>query len=336
MKVKQNYILLLFLTLCGANAFPQDVSFSQFYTNPLYLNPAFAGSIGVPRVALQYRNQWHSFSNAYNTYSAAADFPVEKLRGGLGINFINDALADGAINSYMANAAYSVHLQLSKKFRFNGGLQVGYHQNSLNVNKLVFADGLDPNFGEHTPSGELEYLTDPNHSYIDFSTGVLVYSERVFFGFAAHHLNEPNQSFISDQYSDAKLNRKYTAHFGARLPVYLYGHNRKKFDITPQLIIQSQGEFQQINYGMFAAKRGLAAGVWFRQNFGIRYDAVIFLVGFVRKQWQLTYSYDLTVSGLGGNSGGTSEISLAFLLRKVKKGKALPFFDKYEEEFGEM
>lgn len=333
MIILRNYITLFFLIFCGTAGFAQDVSFSQFYTNPLYLNPAFAGSIGVPRVALQYRNQWHSFSNAYNTYSAAADFPVEKLRGGLGVNFINDALANGALNSYIVNAAYSVHLRLSEKFWFNGGIQAGYNQNSLNVNDLVFADNLDPIYGDHGISEEV--ITDPNHSFLDFSTGILVYSKRLFFGLAAHHLNEPNQSFTGDQYSDAKLNRKYSAHFGARLPVYLYGHYRKKFDISPQLIIQSQGEFQQINYGLFAAKRGLAAGMWFRQNFGIRYDAVIFLVGFVRKQWQLTYSYDMTVSGLGGNSGGTSEISLAFLLREIKKGKAMPFFDKYEEEFGD-
>ncbi|MCY1718830.1 PorP/SprF family type IX secretion system membrane protein [Prolixibacteraceae bacterium Z1-6] len=329
------YIFLVFIL--GINCVNgQDVSFSQFYSNPLYLNPAFAGSVGVPRFALQYRNQWQSFSNAFNSYSAAADFPVERLSGGLGINVINDAQANGALNSYMVSAAYAVHLRVNEKFRFHGGLQVAYNQNSLKVNDLIFADNLDINFGNHGVSGELNYLTDPNFSYVDFSTGVLVFSEKVFFGVAAHHLNEPNQSFVSGQNSDTKLNRKYTAHLGARLPVYLYGHNRKKFDISPQLILQSQGEFQQINYGMFATKRGLAAGAWFRQNFGIRYDAVIFLVGFVRKRWQFTYSYDMTVSGLGGDSGGTSEVSLVFLLREMKKGGNLPFFDKYEEEFGEM
>lgn len=334
-KLKIYSIPLIFLSLVNL-VYGQDVSFSQFYTNSLYLNPAFAGSIGVPRVALQYRSQWHSFGNAYNTYSAAADFPVDMLRGGVGITFINDAQGNGALNSYIVNAAYSVHIQLSENFKFNCGLQVGYNQNSLNVSELVFADNLDANFGEHGISGELNNLIDPNYSFVDYSTGVLVYSEKLFFGVAAHHLNEPNQSFSSSQNSDAKMNRKITAHFGARLPVYLYGHNRKKFDLSPQLIVQSQGEFQQINYGMFAAKRGLAAGVWFRQNFGIRYDAVILLVGFVRKRWQFTYSYDMTVSGLGGSSGGTSEVSLTFLLREIKRGRILPFFDKYEEEFGEF
>ena len=336
MKILKRHIFILILLFWATLGNAQDVSFSQFYTNPLYLNPAFAGTIGVPRVALQYRNQWHAFDNAFNTYSAAMDMPVEKLRGGIGFNFINDAQANGALNTYQANAAYAVNIQLSEHYWLNGGIQAGYHQNSLNVDDLIFADNLDPITGNTGVSGEVGLITDPNHSYVDFSTGVLVYSQKLFFGLAAHHLNEPNQSFVSGSDTDAKLDRKYTAHLGARLPVFLHGHRRKKFDVSPQLILQSQGKFQQINYGLFAAKRGLATGVWFRQNIGLQYDAVIFLVGFVRKKWQLTYTYDMTVSGLGGDSGGTSEISLVFLLREMKKGKTLPFFDRYEEEFGEM
>lgn len=334
LKQKINIVLVLLLVI-HAHVFAQDVSFSQFYSNPLYLNPAFAGSSGVPRVALQYRNQWHSFDNAFNTYSAAIDFPVEKLQGGLGMYFMNDAQGNGALNKYMVNAMYSFHLRLSEHFHFQGALQGGYFQNSLNVNDLIFADNLDMNFGDHGTSGELAYITNPNHSYVDFSTGILVYSKKTFFGLAAHHLTEPDQSFVEGSGTDAKLDRKYTLHFGARLPVFLYGHRRKKFDISPQIIVQSQGNFQQINYGLFAAKRGIAVGTWFRQNFGLRYDAVIFLVGFVRKKWQFTYSYDMTVSGLGGNSGGTSEVSLAFLLREIKRDKFLPFYERYEEEFGE-
>ena len=335
MKILKGHIVILLLLFCAKSALSQDVSFSQFYTNPLYLNPAFAGTIGVPRVALQYRNQWHAFDNAFNTYSAAIDLPVEKLRGGLGLNVINDAQANGALNTFQVNAAYSVKVRLSEKYWLNGGVQAGYVQNSLNVNELVFADNLDPNFGNNGVSGEIGLIDNPNYSYLDFSTGILVYNTRLFAGLAAHHLNEPNQTFISGDDSGVKLNRKYTAHLGAKLPVYLYGHRRKKFDISPQFILQKQGEFNQINYGLFAAKRGVAVGAWFRQNFGVRYDAVIFMFGFVRKKWQFTYSYDMTVSGLGGNSGGTSEVSLVFLLREIKKGKTLPFFDKYEEEFGE-
>jgi len=332
-RIFQNTIFLFFV-MCTGIAFSQDISFSQFYANPLYLNPAFSGSVGVPRVALQYRNQWSGFNNAFTTYSAAFDMPVQKLQGGIGGYILNDAQADGILNTLQFNLSYSVFIQLSENYRLHGALQAGFNQNSLNTEKLIFADNLDPYYGNHGSSAELATLTDPNYSFVDFSSGVLMYSKRLFYGIAVHHLTEPNQSFYSGNEDVAKLNRKYTAHFGARLPVYLYGHNRKKFDISPQLIVQSQGQFRQFNYGIFATKYGLTAGTWFRQNFGFRYDAVIFMVGFMKKSWQFNYSYDFTISGLRADSGGTSEVSLTFLLNTSAKSKFLPFFNQYEEEFG--
>ena len=328
------YIILFIFSIYADNSIAQDISFSQFYSNPLYLNPAFSGSGGVPRIALQYRNQWQGFDNAFTTYSAGFDMPIDKLQGGMGLNIINDAQANRIINSTQVNFSYAVYLQLSENFRLHGGLQVGYHRNSLNTGALVFADNLDPNFGNHGISAELANLTDPNYSFVDFSTGVLMYSKRIFFGLAAHHLTEPQQSYYTGNENVAKLDRKYTAHFGARLPVYLYGHNRKKFDISPQLIFQKQGISSQINYGVFATKYGFTAGTWIRQNFGVRYDAVIMLLGFVKKSWQITYSYDWTVSGLRGEAGGTNEISLVFLLNRSENNKILPFSNQYHEEFG--
>ena len=332
-RIFQNTIFFFFV-MCTGIAFSQDISFSQFYANPLYLNPAFSGSVGVPRVALQYRNQWSGFNNAFTTYSAAFDMPVQKLQGGIGGYVLNDTQADGILNTLQFNLSYSVFIQLSENYRLHGALQAGFNQNSLNTSKLIFADNLDPYYGNHGTSAELATLTDPNYSFVDFSSGVLMYGKRLFYGIAVHHLTEPNQSFYSGNEDVAKLDRKYTAHFGARLPVYLYGHNRKKFDISPQLIVQSQGQFHQFNYGIFAIKRGLTAGTWFRQNFGFRYDAVIFMVGFMKKSWQFNYSYDFTVSGLRADSGGTSEVSLTFLLNTSAKSKLLPFFNQYEEEFG--
>ncbi|WP_423129717.1 PorP/SprF family type IX secretion system membrane protein [Gaoshiqia sp. Z1-71] len=329
----QTGLIIFFLLLSGFPVvFGQDVSFSQYYANPLYLNPAFAGSAGVPRVALQYRDQWQQFDQAYTTYSAAIDLPVNFLQGGIGIHVLNDAQAGNMLNSFQINGSYSVYIRLNEAFKLHGALQSGYNQNSIDVNKLVFADNLDINYGHHGSTAEV--ITEPNHSFVDFSTGLLVYSKRLFFGGALHHLTEPKMSYSTGSDQQGKLDRKYTAHAGARLPVFRYGHLRRKFDVSPQLIAQKQGVSTQINYGMFAMKHGLTAGAWFRQNFGIRYDAMILLVGFVNKRMQFTYSYDWTLSGLSAASGGTSEISLTFLLKESRKNYELPFFSPYDDSFG--
>ncbi|WP_163715325.1 PorP/SprF family type IX secretion system membrane protein [Mangrovibacterium lignilyticum] len=325
--------LTLLLWLMGtAVSYGQDVSFSQYYTNPLYLNPAFAGTIGAPRIALQYRNQWQQFDGAYTSYSAAFDAPVKKLQGGLGVYLLNDAQASQMLNSFQLNVAYSVKVRLNEDYFFHGGIQVGYAENTLKTNELVFADNMENNGG--IPGSSAEVFTDPKFSYLDYSFGLLIYSKKVFGGLTIHHLTEPDLSFSEDNSYDRKLPRKYSLHAGARLPVFRHGHLHKKFDISPQLILQKQGVSEQVNYGMFATKNGFTGGAWFRQNFGIKYDAVILLVGYTTPWMQLTYSYDWTVSGLAGQTGGTSEISLAFVLNKRRDGGRLPFFVPYEERFG--
>lgn len=326
--------LFLMLVCCWLPAEAQDVSFSQFYSNPLYLNPAFAGSLDVGRAAVQYRNQWHTFSKAFNTYSVAFDFPVKKLQGGLGFFLLNDSQAAGSFQSLQFNAIYSVFVRVGENYRLQGALQAGFHQNSLRIDKLIFPDNLDPFYGNHWISQETGFLSDPGFSFFDFSTGLLLYSHNYFGGLAIHHLAEPRQSFYQGAAGSDVLSRKYTAHFGARLPVFLYGHHRKKFDISPQIVMQYQRGFGQLNYGLFATQKGLTAGAWFRQNFGLRYDALILLAGFTKSRWQINYSYDITVSGLWGNTGGTSEISLVFLLRQLDEKQHLPFYNSWEDDSG--
>ncbi len=325
---------LLIMFLLPTNLQAQDVSFSQFFSNPLYLNPAFSGSVGVPRLALQYRNQWQGFSNAFNTYSAAFDFSAEKLQGGLGFFVLNDAQAANSLQSLQLNASYAVFIRVSKNYRLHGAIQAGIHQNSLNLDKLVFADNLDPYNGNHGISEELAWVPDVKHTYPDFSAGLLLYSSKHFGGLAIHHLTEPQRSFYTDSAHTDVLPRKYSLHFGSRLPIYLHGQLRKTFDLSPQIVMQFQDNYGQVNYGLFASMKGFSAGTWFRQNFGLQYDAVIFLLGFSRKQWQINYSYDVAVSGLWGQTGGTSEISLVFLLKSIGRESHLPFYDVFDEGNG--
>ena len=49
------------------SAWAQDPQFTQFYANPLYLNPAFAGTVRCPRAVLNYRNQWPALTGTFVT-----------------------------------------------------------------------------------------------------------------------------------------------------------------------------------------------------------------------------------------------------------------------------
>ena len=51
-------IFIVLMLTTALDLYAQDPQFSQFYANPVYLNPAFAGTARCPRVVLNYRNQW--------------------------------------------------------------------------------------------------------------------------------------------------------------------------------------------------------------------------------------------------------------------------------------
>ena len=59
--------------------YAQDPTFTQFYANPLYLNPAFAGSNKCPRISMNYRNEWPQLTGNYVTYSLAYDSYVKNI-----------------------------------------------------------------------------------------------------------------------------------------------------------------------------------------------------------------------------------------------------------------
>ena len=72
----------------------------------------------------------------------------------------------------------------------------------------------------------------------------------------------------------------------------------------------------------------IIAGIWFRHNFN-NPDAVIALLGFEYKQYKIGYAYDYTISKLTNATGGSHEISIAYIFdcyqetRKSSKIKAI-------------
>ncbi|MDG1036239.1 MAG: type IX secretion system membrane protein PorP/SprF, partial [Crocinitomicaceae bacterium] len=56
----KHFILIAIVCFITSIANAQDPQFTQFYANPIYLNPAFAGSNVCPRFSMNYRNEWPS------------------------------------------------------------------------------------------------------------------------------------------------------------------------------------------------------------------------------------------------------------------------------------
>ncbi len=320
-------LLTVIAVFTFATARAQDPHFTQFYANPIYLNPAFAGSARCPRINLNYRNQWPALHRTYITYSASYDQHIDLISGGIGINIINDKAGEGTLSTTNISGIYAYQLNISRDFSIRLGLQATYVQKKLNWDLLTFGDMIDPRYGYIYATQEQR--PNESRSFTDFSAGILAYSSTVYGGVAINHLTEPDEAFIVEGTSE--LPRKITAHVGAMLPmggsgVYHYGSTRDEGTtyISPNVVYQKQISFNYLNLGAYVLHSPLIGGLWFRANIdeGFRSESVIALVGIQKGLFKFGYSYDVTVSKLGnGNTGGAHEISfgMQFECRPKKK-----------------
>lgn len=304
-------IVFLICTFSSNDLKAQDPEFTQFYANPMYLNPAFAGSTRCPRLVFNYRNQWPGISGTYITYSASYDQHVDAISGGLGVLVTSDQAGNGTINTTNASVIYSYYLPVTKSFSIKVGVQATYAQKSVDWTKLTFGDMIDNKLGFVNGTNEVQPNTTASN--VDFSAGILGYSNSFFIGGSAHHLLEPNESLMG---AESPLPMKITGHAGAIIPMGKQSHRSRRrrrrnrnalpeSSISPNVLYQKQKDFQQLNLGLYVTKGPIVGGLWYRNK-----DSFIVLVGLQTTNFRLGYSYDVTISKLSNASAGSHELSM--------------------------
>jgi len=316
MKTKKTLLFTLFILVWIVKSYAQDVIYSQFYANPLYLNPALAGAKLDQRITLNYRNQWPSISKGYVTYSAAWDQQFDKLSGAFGVMVNADVGGGGVYNRFSGSGIYSYRLQASRFIVLNAAIQASYVQYKLDWNKLLFSDQIDVHSGGIEPTRE--YIPSKlTVGVVDLNAGILGgYKESLYFGVVVNHLTRPDIAFYDG--NENKMSMRWTVHSGVLIDFFqgMDGEDIRNFSISPNFIYVQQAEFRQLNVGMYVNKFPFVWGAWMRHNFG-NPDAVIALFGFQTKNYKIGYSYDYTISHLTNRSGGAHEISIAWLFRRA-------------------
>lgn len=320
-------VLAGLLLIVSGNAAAQDVGFSQFYANPLYLNPAFAGTAVAPRISMSYRAQWPGLTSAFTTISASYDQYFEDLHGGLGVILLTDRVGDhGALSTNTLGAMYAFNFRVAREVNISAALQISLMNTRLSWDDyLRFPDQIDAEMG-------FSYMTnavqpDKLSQYaLDFNFGAVAYSRKWYAGFAISHLTQPNVAF----YSEDPVPMKITVHGGGLINVAEEERRQSSLGlgqpiISPNIVYQYQAGLHYFNYGLYLDWEPFLVGVWFRHG-TINADAFIFQVGLQKDYFKFGYSYDVTVSKLANNTAGAHEFSLGFLLpvpEHKKKVKAI-------------
>jgi type IX secretion system PorP/SprF family membrane protein len=319
MNNKPFIFILLTILFVMPKAYSQDPLFSQFYANPLYLNPALAGATICPRAIANFRDQWPSIGGAFVTYNASYDQYINGIHGGIGVMVTADRQGGGALNMTTISAMYAYKFNLSSRIVASAALQVGYFQRHLAFDKLVFGDMIDPATGNVDPGKTLEKPPDnPTVGAPDFSTGIFLdYDEKFYGGISVSHLSQPNIGFYAT--GNDPLYMKFTVHGGTVINLKQSGFGEdREFSISPNILYQQQFKYHQLDLGVYVTVDPFIGGLWFRHNFE-NADALTPLVGVHYKNLRVGYSYDLTLSRLKGSSGGAHEVSASWQFPCVEK-----------------
>jgi len=330
--------LFLFIILFTSNLFGQNAHFSQFYANPLYLNPAFAGSNNCPRLSINFRDQWPAIAGNFITFSGSYDQHINALRSGIGLLVMGDiagynAGRGGVMNTYNASAIYNFRIKVTPKFNIQFALQGGYMSHTFNWQNLEFASEI---IDSYTPPYFPQEISDNlKKSQFDAAIGFVGYTSYLYFGLAAHHLFPIQISFLRSSSDKFKTTwePKWTAHIGGKITISQKNKreiNNGDIFLYPNFVFISQGKFNYLHEGFYFNFYPLTVGAWLRHNFK-NVDALIVSCGVEYKLLRVGYSYDFTLTKLEG-TGGSHEVSLQFTLpcnndqgRKTKSKRKLQY-----------
>ncbi|MEM7162099.1 MAG: type IX secretion system membrane protein PorP/SprF [Bacteroidota bacterium] len=306
-------ILSIAIAIITISLNAQDQHFTQFYANPTYLNPAFAGHTAQSRLALNYRNQWPSIPGAFVSYNFSYEQYVRELKSGFAIMGSRDQAGSGALSDNQLGLLYSYEIRIQRDLYLRPGIQFSQVFRNVNYNRLVFGDQLIT-----SNNSTVEIFPDRNTSYLDVGAGAMLFGRYFWIGVAAHHINRPDESLLG--MDESLLPIKYSAHGGYRIPTNRRVGSRTASAVVYAFNYKMQNEFDQLDLGFYYEFNPMVFGVWYRglpfvksnESELINQDAIAIMIGYEFNDIKFGYSYDLTISPLLANSGGAHEISLIY------------------------
>jgi type IX secretion system PorP/SprF family membrane protein len=300
----------------------QDLQLTQFYASPLYLNPALAGSNSYTRIVTSYRNQWAGLPGSFNSFLLSFDHYFQRLSSGVGALITKDRAGTVGLGTNSIELNYAFDYKINRYWSTAIGISAAYRYRTLDFDKLIFGDQIVRN-----ASSSVQPQIPEKVHFFDFSSGLVFFSAKTWFGISFSHITKPDQSFLP---KGADLPVKGSIHGGTN--IYLEKKGSGKFSIKPYFMLAANYKFQekydQLDVGLYLKQPSYFVGVWYR---GIpvkhykpgysNHDAFAVLLGGMYKHTTLSYSYDFTVSRLAGVSGGSHEIAITYYIPNPKKLK---------------
>lgn len=324
---KYHYCIILFVLLSFFRlGTAQDIHYSQFNANPIYLNPANTGAIdGIFRVGINQKTQWLSVTKPFVSFSTSFDAPVYKNNSrrhiiGVGAQINTDRAGDSRYSNTTGNVSIAYTKSLDKKNhnKLSIGIYTGFLQRSINYAALSFDEQYrGGEYNENNPISE--NLGKEKFTYFDCGAGILWgltpnKQNSYNIGVSVSHLTQPDMTLFDDR---SPLHIKTTAYATARIAI------AKNYYLLPMLYTAFQHKYQEITFGSnfdyeyqkkaYETKLVAGGGIFYRWN-----DAIIVCANVQWENIRLGLNYDINISSLvrASHARGSFELSLYYIFKK--------------------
>lgn len=268
----------------------QDEQSSLYMFNPLYFNPAYAGSRNSIHAVGIGRFQWVGMEGAPITQFASFDMPVRSQSIGLGVHFVHDRI--GARERTGVYADFSFSIRLNKKG----------HRLAFGVN--AGADFANYNFATVPTNNPNDPILQNSYSGIrpNIGGGIYYYGDRFFAGASIPRILDDAVLESIDQVSVTKRHIFITGGYVFRLNSVLDLKTSALVKLTPFAPVTFD-----VNASLYIQKR-FWIGAMYRYHESVGANLAINIAPWMT----VGYAFDYPINDLRTNQFGTHEVMLSF------------------------
>lgn len=292
--MKKLNILILFFTLLASGSFAQqDLMISQYMTNLLPTNPAYAGTSGNFNAMAISRHQWVGFEGAPTSNILVINSPFLKHNIGVGFTLIHDQV--GPIQQTLVYADFAYNINLTARTKLSFGLKAGMNLQQPDLSSIETLEA-DPSF---LVPQEAQIM--PN-----FGFGMYLYSVKYYVGVSTPKLL--TNSFTPGGDTEVSMEGGEERHyFIIGGGVITLSDNWKLRPSTFVKLVPNAPPSVDVS-----AMAIVKDAFWFGSTYRIG-DGFAFITQYqLNRNFRLGYSYDIALTKMSSTNAGTHEVMLSY------------------------
>lgn len=296
--MKKSLIISILFFVIGFESFgQQDEQMSNYMFNPLYFNPAYAGSKDAISAVAVGRFQWVNFQGAPTSQWFSVHSPILFKSMGVGGHMVNDRVGNRTRTSIYGDVSAGIKINEKNQSRIAAGLSAGVDVLGYDFTKSKVNDQTDPYYGVQFSK------TKPN-----IGAGLFYYSNKHYIGISSPRILEAKVISANNLVEFASARHIFVA------AGYVFDLN-SVLKLKPSTLIKYTPKAPvtfDVNVSLLSYEK-LWTGIMYRFN-----ESAGATIAYTLKDLTIGYAYDFPINGLRTYQTGSHEVFISYDFRTKK------------------